>query len=161
MRPTRRLSESSDEEQEVDDWGGGEVEELAVSISDAHMQSPCATSSTAPVRESEIMRRSRSPGRGGDAERSKDRSSSGSRLRSPSRPASRQSEGSPCSKSGLRSCSPSQPGSRSRSRSSSKQLRRTASSSSSSSGSRSSSGSSSSSSSDDSRMQSASQSSVR
>jgi len=161
MRPTRRLSESSDEEPDsgqVDDWGEGVTEEVAVSISDGHMQSLCAESLTEPSRESEMQRRSRSPDRGEGGERSKDRSSSGSHLM----PASRQSESSSPSKSRRGSCSPSQQGSRSRSRSSPKQPRRSISRSSSSSGSGSSSGSSSSSSSDDSRMQSsASQSSVR
>ena len=169
MRPTRRLSESSDEEEldsgEVDDWGGGErdaegVEGVAVTIGDGHMPTLCAQSPTEALRESKMPRRSPSPDGGGDAERCKDRSSPESRSSSPNEPipTSRLSE----DKSRSRSRSPSQPGLRSRSRSRSKQPQRSVSRSSSSSGSGSSSESSSSSSSEDSRMRStASESSVR
>ena len=164
-RHSMRLSESSDEVEnfgQVDDWGGGheddveEVEEVAVTISDGVMHSLCAELPNVPIVESELPRMSPRPDSGGDAGRSKERSSSAFHSLSPDRPAHPQSKGSPSSKSKSRSPSPSQPGSRSRSgSSSSKQPHRSVSRSSSSSRSRSSSsGSSSSSSSDDSRLQS-------
>ena len=150
-----RLSESSDGVEDcgqVDDRGGGEedveeVEEVAVTVSELP---------DGPFVESELLRMSPRPDSGGDAERSKERSSSAFHSLSRDRPAHPQSKGSPSSKSKSRSRSPSQPGSRSRSgSSSSKRPHRSVSRSSSSSRSRSSSsGSSSSSSSDDSRLQS-------
>lgn len=139
--PSMRLSESSDE-----------VEEVEVTLSELP---------PGLLVESELPRMSPSPDSRGYAERSKDRGGNFAyHPSSPERPALPQFERPTCSKSRSRPRSPSQPGSRSRSgsRSSKQQAHRSLSQSSSSSksGSNSSSsgsgGSSSSSSSDDSRL---------